>query len=194
MVKITEFKKRQYLWYRFFNSLFTGLSVGSVFTIYAPLEPSIYSVGGVFLAVGILVVAKFYENLMNLRTFFFISVFVELVVLLMVCFFLLKPYSYSTALLIYAGYQLTFIFGSYLVRTETLFMKKKKLLSYLDMFKQGGYLSGLVASFIFYRTLEYTGGITSNQEKVYYLHFILIFTEIVVLFMLLRSFRIRIQN
>ena len=35
--------------YKFFNSLFLGLSVGAIFTLYAPLEPSIYSLGGVFL-------------------------------------------------------------------------------------------------------------------------------------------------
>jgi len=31
--------------YKFFNSLSLGLSVGAIFTIYTPLEPSVYSLG-----------------------------------------------------------------------------------------------------------------------------------------------------
>ncbi|WP_457624405.1 hypothetical protein [Persephonella sp.] len=193
-MRITSFYPRRYFWYRFFNSIFTGLSVGSIFTIYVPLKPSIYSVGGILLAAGMLVVARFYEKLMNLRNFFLISVFVEAVVLFLVIFFLLKPYTYTTALLIYAGYQLTFVFGSYLVRTETIFLKKKKFLSLLDMYKQSGYLGGLVVSFLFYQGLERLSGIETNQEKVYLLHFLLLFVELVVIYTLLRSFKIRLDG
>jgi len=193
-MKITSFYYRRYFWYRFFNSIFTGLSVGSIFTIYAPLKPSIYSVGGILLAIGMLVVARFYERLMTLRNFFLISIFVEAVVLCLVVFFLLKPYTYTTALFIYAGYQLTFIFGSYLVRTETIFLKKKKFLSLLDMYKQSGYLGGLVLSFLFYQGLEHISGIKTNQEKVYLLHFLLLFVELVVILTLLRSFKIRLNS
>ncbi len=191
MVRIRKIYPRRYFYYRFFNSLFTGLSIGSIFTIYAPLKPSIYSVGGVLLAVGMLIVAKFYEKLMNLRIFFFVSLFVEIVILAVVVYFLFFPYGYSTALFVYSGYQLTFVFGSYLVRTETLFLRKKKILSLLDMFKQGGYLTGLILSFVFYRALENFLGITTNQEKVYYLHFLLVGVETVIIFSLLRSFKIR---
>lgn len=190
-MRITRLYPRRYFWYKFVNSLFTGLSIGSIFTIYAPLKPSIYSVGGVLLAIGMLIIAKFYEKLMNLKIFFFISLFVEVVILFLVSYFLIKPYTYTTALLIYAGYQLTFVFGSYLVRTETIFLKKKKFLSLVDIYKQAGYLSGLVISFIFYRSLEYFLGITTNQDKVYYLHFILLLVEILIIVLLIRSFRIR---
>ena len=190
-MRITRLYPRRYFWYKFVNSLFTGLSIGSIFTIYAPLKPSIYSVGGVLLAIGMLIVAKFYEKLMNLKIFFFISLFVEIVILFLVSYFLIKPYTYTTALLVYAGYQLTFVFGSYLVRTETIFLKKKKFLSLVDIYKQAGYLSGLVISFIFYRSLEYFLGMTTNQDKVYYLHFILLFVEILIIILLIRSFRIR---
>ncbi|WP_297456346.1 hypothetical protein [Persephonella sp.] len=190
-MRITRLYPRRYFWYKFVNSLFTGLSIGSIFTIYAPLKPSIYSVGGVLLAIGMLIIAKFYEKLMNLKIFFFISLLVEIIILFLVSYFLIKPYTYTTALLVYAGYQLTFVFGSYLVRTETIFLKKKKFLSLVDIYKQAGYLSGLVISFIFYRSLEYFLGITTNQDKVYYLHFILLFVEIVIIILLIRSFRIR---
>ena len=190
-MRITRLYPRRYFWYKFTNSLFTGLSIGSIFTIYAPLKPSIYSVGGVLLAIGMLIIAKFYEKLMNLKIFFFISLFVEVIILFLVSYFLIKPYTYTTALLVYAGYQLTFVFGSYLVRTETIFLKKKKFLSLVDIYKQSGYLSGLVISFIFYRSLEYFLGITTNQDKVYYLHFILLLVEILIIVLLIRSFRIR---
>ncbi len=183
-----KIKPKIYIWYKFFNSSFTGLSIGSIFTIYSPLEPSIYSIGGILLAIGMMIVAKFYEKIMTVPKFFVISVFVELVILFLVIFFLLHPYTYMTALLIYAGYQLTFVFGSYLVRAETLILRKKHLLSLVDIYKQAGYLTGLVVSFIFYKSLEYGFGITTNEEKVYLLHFLLLWTELIIIYLLYRSF------
>ncbi|WP_457635572.1 hypothetical protein [Persephonella sp.] len=192
-MRINGLYPRRYFWYKFFNSLFTGLSIGSIFTIYAPLKPSIHSIGGVLLAVGMLIVAKFYEKLMTLRIFFFIALFVELVILVLVSYFLIRPYTYSTALFVYAGYQLTFVFGSYLVRTETLFLRKKRLLSLADMYKQAGYLLGLVMSFVFYRSLDIFFMVKTNQEKVYDIHFVLLVVEILIIVLLVRSFRIRID-
>ncbi|RUM74570.1 MAG: hypothetical protein DSZ10_01325, partial [Sulfurovum sp.] len=101
--------------YKFFNSLFTGLSVGSIFVIYTPLKPSIFSFGGIVLALGMLIIAKFYDILLNIRRYFQIGLFVELVMLGLVLLFLAQPYTYMSALLVYAGYQLTFMFGAYLV-------------------------------------------------------------------------------
>ncbi len=180
---------RLYFWYKFFNSSFTGLSIGSIFTIYSPLEPSIYSIGGILLAIGMMIVAKFYEKIMTVEKFFVISLFVEFVILFLVIFFLFKPYTYMTALLIYAGYQLTFVFGAYLVRAETLILRKKHLLSLVDIFKQAGYLVGLVVAFVFYKILEYGFHIETNQDKVYLLHFLLLGVELVIIYLLFRSFK-----
>ena len=85
--------------YKFFNSLFLGLSVGAIFTLYAPLEPSIYSLGGVLLAVAMLIVARFYHTILNAKWFFRISLFVELVLLLAMLYFLYASYNYQTALI-----------------------------------------------------------------------------------------------
>lgn len=164
---------KSYIRYKFLNSLFAGLSIGSVFSIYSPLQPSVFSIGGILLALGMLIVAKFYEKLMNVRLFFLISLFVEVVMLFVITAFLLKPFSYSTALFIYSGYQITFVFGSYLVRTETIILKKKKLLSILDVYKQSGYLFN----------------ITQNQQQVYYLHYLLIVLESLVIYFLVKAFR-----
>ncbi len=188
-MRIISLKPRIYIWYKFFNSFFTGLSIGSIFTIYAPLKPSIYSVGGILLAVGMLIVAKFYEKLMNIQKFFYISLFVETVILFLVLYFLINPYTYTTALFVYAGYQLTFIFGAYLVRAETLIVRKKNLLSIIDIYRQSGYLLGMAVSFIFYKFLEYFLGILSNQDKVYYLHFLLVMVELSIITTLIRSFK-----
>ncbi|WP_297888645.1 hypothetical protein [Sulfurihydrogenibium sp.] len=179
---------RSYLKYKFLNSVFTGLSIGSVFSIYSPLQPSIFSLGGVLLAIGMLLIAKFYKKLINIRIFFLISLFVEVVMLAVITAFLIKPFTYSTALFIYSGYQITFVFGSYLVRTETLLLRKKKLLSILDVYKQSGYLFGLGFSFGFYEFLEYFFKITTNQMQVYYLHFVLLPTEIFIIYYLLKAF------
>ncbi len=193
-MKVVKIYPQKYFLYKFFNSTFTGLSVGSIFTIYAPLKPSIFSLGGILLAIGMLIVAKFYEKLITLTKFFLISLFVELVMLMLILLFLIKPYTYTTALLIYAGYQLTFIFGSYLVRAETLFLRKKRFLSLVDMYKQAGYLAGLVVSFFFYKGLETLFKITTNQEKVYFLHFLLLFIETIIILFLIKSFKIRGKN
>lgn len=174
--------------YKFFNSLFLGLSVGAIFTLYTPLDPSIYSLGGVVLAIGMLFVARLYHIILNTKWLFRISLLVESVLLLVMIYFIFNPYTYQTALIIYIGYQLTFIFGSYLVRTETLLLKTDELLIKLDTAKQLAYLLGMGISYIFYKTLNYVG-IIKNQTQVYNLHFLLILVEIIVIVLIFRSFK-----
>jgi hypothetical protein len=113
---------------------------------------------------------------------------VEVVMFLMVGYFLLNPYNYTTALLVYIGYQISFMFGSYLVRAETVFFNRVKILSFLDVAKQKGYLVGLAISYIFYEILKYYG-ISDNQTQVYYLHFGLLGLEIFVMYYLWKGFQ-----
>jgi hypothetical protein len=183
-------KIRDFLQYKFLNSVFTGLSMGSVFTIYGSLEPSIFSIGGIFLAIGLLIVAKYYTKILNINSFYRISLGVEVVIFLMVGYFLLNPYNYTTALLVYVGYQISFMFGSYLVRAETIFLNRLQILSFLDVTKQKGYLVGLAVSYLFYKILEYFGT-TDNQMQVYYLHFGLFVLEIDVIYFLWKAFKNR---
>ena len=145
---------REFIKYKFLNSLFLGISVGSIFIIYSPLEPSIYSFGGILLALAMLFIAKLYSKILNIYYFYRISLFVEIITLILVSGFLIFSYSYATALLVYIGYQVTFTFGSYLVRAETVLLKKSKILTFLDVAKQKGYLAGMAISFIFYKLLE----------------------------------------
>jgi len=174
--------------YKFFNSLFLGLSVGAVFTIYTPIEPSVYSIGGIALAIGMLIIARLYHWILNIQWFYRISLFVELVLLLAVGYFLLFPYTYQTALLVYVGYQLTFVFGSYLLRAETLIIQEDTLLTKVDTAKQLGYLVGMGISFLFYKLLEQYN-ITENQAKVYDLHYLLLGIEAVIILLIIQSFR-----
>ena len=180
---------QSYFWYKFFNSIFNGLTVGAIFTMYAPLEPSIFSIGGIVLAIGLIVIAKFYDKLIQIDKFFKISILVELVMLFTVIIFLLNPFNYMIVLAIYLGYQFTFMFGSYLVRAETLFIKRKNLLSKLDIFKQSGYLVGLGLSWVFYKVLELGLSIEVNDDKVYYMHFLLLIIEVVILVTLNKAFK-----
>ncbi len=174
--------------YKFFNSLFLGLSVGAIFTLYTPLQPSIYSLGGVILAIGMLVVARFYHTILNANWFFKISLFVEVILLLAMLYFLYASYNYQTALILYIGYQVTFVFGSYLIRAETLLLKTDVLLTKLDTVKQLGYLLGMGLSYIFYKILTHYG-IDDNQTQVYDLHFLLIAVELVVIVLIWKSFK-----
>lgn len=180
---------KNYLRYKFLNSLFLGVSVGSIFTLYAPLEPSVYSLGGIVLALGMLFVAKLYHKILTLSYFFAILTLVEVVILLAVLYFLFFSYSYTSAFLFYVSYQFTFIFGSYLMRAETLFLKKRELLSLVDVAKQKGYLVGMLLSYLFYQFLEFAFTIANKEEQVYAMHFLLLFVQMLILYFLVKSFK-----
>ena len=179
----------EFLKYKLLNSLFLGISVGSIFILYTPLMPSVYSIGGIFLAIGMLIVAKFYYKILNINYFYKISLFIELVLLCIIFYFLLFSYSYTTALVIYIGYQITFTFGSYLVRAETLFLKKSKPIELVDVAKQKGYLLGMLISYLFYMLLENLFGIVDKQEQVYNVHFLLLAFELLIIYYLIKSFK-----
>lgn len=181
---------RFYLWYKFLNSLFFGLAVGSVFVLYTPLEPSVFSLGGIGLAIGLLVVAKKYEKMMNLFVFFAVTLGVEVIALLIVFSVLWFNISYANALFIYIAYQVTFIFGNYLMRMETLVLKKTVLLSFADVMKQKGYLLGMVASYLFYKAIGFLG-IIEKQTQVYFLHVGLLCIQLLILFLIFKAFRLR---
>ena len=181
--------EKNFLIYKLLNSSFTGLSIGIIFKIYEPLDPEIYSIGGMVLAVAMIVIAKFYERLLNIQSFYRISLFVEAVMLLTVISFLVLGYSLTSALLIYCGYQLTFIFGGYLVRAETLVTHRKELLSKIDMLKQAGYLVGLGASFVFYKVLDMGLGITVPNDQIIVLHYVLILLQSIILLLVISSFK-----
>jgi len=180
---------KNYIIYKFLNSLFLGLSVGSVFVLYTPLKPSIYSLGGIALAIGMLIIAKLYPYIMTIQWFFRFSMLVELIILIVIIYFLLNPYTYTTALFIYIGYQITFMFGSYLVRAETLALDDDEKLSKVDMAKQIGYLAGMLISYLFYKSLETLYQITNKQTQVYDLHYILLVNELLIILFLYNSFR-----
>lgn len=183
-----ELVPKWFIRYKFVNSLFLGISVGAIFTIYAPIEPSVYSVGGVLMAIAMLVVARAYKYILNAVWFFRISMMVEIVLLCAIGYFLLYPYTYQTALLVYIGYQITFVFGGYLVRAETLLLSTDELLTKVDTAKQLGYLIGMVISYLFYKIIKHYG-ITSNQAQVYQLHIYLMIIEIAIILLVWKSFK-----
>ena len=230
--------------YIFIKSLFLRTSIGCIFIIYSPLEPAIYSLGGIVLAFGLMAVAYFYEKILNIEFFYKISLFVELVILGVIISFLIFSYSYEIALCVYIGYQITFIFGSYLGRVETLLLKEKSILKAVDISKQAGYMVGLLLSYIIFLFIGIKatdlndGNIQINEtqkqyiltkenklligfqipdmdedkvyekkelsstqlsslktivskNQVYYLHYVLVLFEILVIIFLMRSFRSR---
>lgn len=180
---------REFLKYKFLNSLFLGLSVGSIFTIYSPLEPSIFSIGGIVLALGMLFIAKLYHKILNIHYFYKISLLVEVTLLTVIAYFLLFSLNYTTALIFYIGYQVTFLFGSYLVRAETIFLDRTALLSMVDVVKQKGYLVGLLLSYLFYQFLEKLLLLSEHTQQVYNIHIVLFILEIFIIFYLIKSFR-----
>tara|TARA_B000000532_G_scaffold10891_1_gene8014 strand:+ start:731 stop:1297 length:567 start_codon:yes stop_codon:yes gene_type:complete len=185
-----KLNRKYFLIYKLLNSSFTGLSIGILFTIYKPLEdPSIYSLGGIFLAVFMLFLAMFYEKLLNINSFFYISLLVELIMIISLFIFLIYKTSFISALSIYCLYQLTFVFGGYLVRAETLVTKDKDYLGKIDIFKQLGYLIGLAASYSFYKIVENIYLITEAENQINLLHYPLILLQLTIILFLYLSFR-----
>ena len=185
-----KLKEKYFLWYKLLNSSFTGLSIGILFTIYQPItDPSIYSLGGIVLAASMLVIAKFYDRLLNIRSFYQISIGVEIVMLITLLMFMILQYTFTSALLVYMGYQLTFIFGGYLVRAETLVAKDKEFIGRIDINKQLGYLLGLGLSFLFYKALEYGFNITDAKIQINILHYFLVVLQSIIILLLANSFR-----
>ena len=78
--------------------------------------------------------------------------------------------------------------GSYLLRGETLLLKKDRILTLVDVAKQFGYLSGLGASYLFYNIIEYQFNIIDNQTQVFYIHYFLLIIELFVVAFLIKSF------
>ncbi|MGZ5208205.1 MAG: hypothetical protein ACXWB0_04225 [Sulfuricurvum sp.] len=179
---------RPYLRYKFLNSLFTGAVGGSVFTVYGSLNPSTFSAGGIVLALGLMGMAYFYHYFMKIDHFFRFSLTAEIIMLVMIVYFLVFPSHILTALIVYGAYQLSFIFGGYLVRAETHFARKARIMGWIDVAKQQGYLAGLLISYGFYKSLEFYG-ITQALTQVYWLHLFLLPLEMVIIVLLRRGFK-----
>ena len=188
-----------YLKYKFFNSLFLGISVGSYITIYSPLDIKTFSIGGIFLAVAMIVIAKYYNKIINIYYFKQISLIVEYCILISLLILLIFSFSYAISLAIYVIYQITFSFGSYLVRAETMLFNEKKIISKLDVIKQQGTLIGMGFSFVFYKLIEnylLSGTVLSmklddNEIQVYYVHFVLVIVQLITIVFLTNSFIVR---
>ena len=86
--------------------------------------------------------------------------------------------SYQIALFIYVARQITFLFGDFLGRAETIFIQKTDILSAIDITKQIGAISGMIISFIFYKSLESVYMISESSSQVYYIHFLLLFRRL----------------
>lgn len=177
-----------FLAYKFINSLFLGVSIGSVFVLYSPLSPSIFSAGGIGLALGTLLIATQYHRLFNVQWFFRISLGVELVILAGIIGVLVHPIDAPLALFIYIGYQFSFAFGSYLVRCETLLIQAQANLKQLDIAKQAGYLLGMAGAWLFYELVESVWSVSEQTQQVTAIHWPLLIIETGVIASLVRAF------
>lgn len=116
---------------------------------------------------------------------------VEILMLLTLIIYLVMGVGLYSALLIYSGYQLTFIFGGYLVRAETLVAHKKELLKKIDMSKQIGYLVGLGLSTLYYLGAEYFLDMKDSVDQITLLHCLLIGLQAVIVVSVIDSFKVK---
>ena len=188
-----EINNRNYIKYKFFNSLFLGAGIGSYISQYEPIKIYEIAILGIIFAFLSLLIAKAYHKIIYEKYFFQISLFVELVMVFWMLFFLIFNFSYKIALLIYIARSITFLFGDYLQRSETHLLKKKKIFTFIDINKQVGTIIGMFFAVIYYYILKEYFQITENQKLVYYIHYILIGVECVIIYFLLRSFQ-KVKN
>ena len=177
-----------FLAYKFFNSLFLGLSIGAVFTLYEPLSPATFSAGGVGLALATMVIATQYHRIFDPWWFFRLSLGVEVIILLGVIGVLIYPIEQPLALFIYLGYQVTFALGSYLVRCETLLVVEQRRLTQLDVTKQIAYLIGMGASWAAYLLMENHFAVVDKAAQVVAIHGPLLAVEAAVIACLVLAF------
>lgn len=177
-----------FLAYKFFNSLFLGLSIGAVFTLYEPLSPATFSAGGVGLALATMVIATQYHRIFDPWWFFRLSLGVEIIILLGVIGVLIYPIEQPLALFIYLGYQITFALGSYLVRCETLLVVEQRRLTQLDVTKQIAYLIGMGASWAAYLVMEKHFAVVDKAAQVVAIHGPLLMVEVAVIVCLVLAF------
>ncbi len=183
---------RNYLGYKLLNSVFNGAVTGSVFTVYALLEPSLFSIGGIVVAVGIFVVAKLYTYFINIQRFFEVSLLTEILSLATIAVFLILPKGHTVSIVYFWIYQIIFIFGTYLVRAESYFLNKVTLLSMIDRVKQKGYIIGLILSYLFYEGLKLSGE-NDAWSEVWGLYTVLFFVQIAIIIYLFKAFKKRLS-
>ena len=182
-------KTNTFIAYKFVNTMFMGIAIGSYVIQYKPIKIDDYPIMGIIFAILTIIIAALYKRIMKIDYFFKFLLIVELIMLIWIIFFLIYPYSYQVALLIYIARNITFLFGDFLGRAETIFLKKTEILSSIDIFKQIGSIFGMILSVLFYKWIEQTYLISDNESKVYYIHFILIFLQFIIILLVLKSFK-----
>ena len=98
-----EINNRNYIKYKFFNSLFLGVGIGSYISQYQPIKISEIAILGIVFAFLSILIARVYHKIIYKEYFFQILLFVELMMVFWMLFFLIFPFSYKIALLIYVS-------------------------------------------------------------------------------------------
>ncbi|MBT6815291.1 MAG: hypothetical protein HOA49_02670 [Flavobacteriales bacterium] len=178
-----------FITYKFINTMFMGIAIGSYVTQYKPIKIDDYPIMGIIFAILTISIASLYKRIMKIDYFFKFLLIVESIMLIWIIFFLIYPYSYQVALLIYIARSITFLFGDFLGRAETIFLNKTETLSSIDIFKQLGNISGMIFSVLFYKWIEETYLISDNESKVYYIHFLLVILQVIIIFLVFKSFQ-----
>ena len=178
-----------FIFYKFINTMFTGIAIGSYVVQYEPIKIDDFPIMGIIFAVLTIPISLLYQRILTIDYFFRFLLLVELIMLIWITLFLISPYSYQIALLIYIARNITFLFGDFLGRAETLFLKKKRILSSIDVIKQIGSICGMILSVLIYKYLEDVYLISDNQTEVYYIHFILIVLQILIVISVFKSFK-----
>ena len=88
---------KTFITYKFINTMFMGIAIGSYVTQYKPIKIDDYPIMGIIFAILTIGIASLYKRIMKIDYFFKFLLIVESIMLIWIIFFLIYPYS-STAL------------------------------------------------------------------------------------------------
>ncbi len=166
-----------------------GLGIGSYVTQYQPIKIIEIAIIGIVFALLSILIAKLYNKIIRIQYFYNVSLFIELIMLFWIIIYLIFPFSYKIALIIYISRSITFLFGDFLGRAETHLLKKKKIFTMIDVKRQTGLIYGMIFAVIFYYIFENIFEIKDNNTLVYNIHFILFILQIFIIYLLVKSFK-----
>ena len=89
---------RTYIIYKFFNTLFFGISVGSYVVQFQPIRMADFPVMGAIFSLLSIPIALLYKKIMKINYFYKFSLLVECIMILWIIMFLIDPWSSDNSL------------------------------------------------------------------------------------------------
>ena len=92
-----QINNRAFIKYKFFNSLFFGIAIGSYVVQYEPLKIVDFPIMGIIFSLLAIPIAMLYTKIMTMNYFYKFSLFVEIIMVIWIIAFLISPSFLTTS-------------------------------------------------------------------------------------------------